>query len=82
MNLRTHNLHTKKIKVNPKAIIKRKLEIARKVASCSVVGLDPMDLGPILFGKLTKDRHVDSNSTIVRAFTKDNILVSYDKVFY
>ena len=77
-----------------KAITKRKLEIARKVASDevvteaeraktrSVVGLNPMDLGPILFGKLTKDRHADSNSPIVTAFTKEKILSSHDKVFY
>lgn len=90
----THDHYAKKIKANSKAIMKRKLEIARKVASGevvteaeraktrSVVGLNPMDLGPTLFGKLTKNGHADSNSPIATAFTKEKILASHDKVFY
>ena len=90
----THNHYTKKIKVNSKAITKRKLEIARKAASGkvvteaeraktrSVVGLTPMDSGTILFGKLTENGHADPKSPIAAAFTKAKILESYNKAFY
>jgi len=90
----THDYYAKKIKAYSKAITNHKLKIARKIASgevvteaeCaktrSVIGLNPMDLGPILFGKLTKDGHADSNSPIATAFTKEKILASHDKVFY
>ena len=90
----THDHYAKKIKANSKAITKRKLKIVRKVASgevvteaeraktISVINLNPMDLGPILFGKLTEDGHANSNSPIATAFTKEKILASHDKVFY
>ena len=62
----TRDHYAKKIKANSKVITKRKLEIARKVASGkvvteveraktrSVIGLNPMDLGPSFFCKLTR----------------------------
>ena len=90
----THDHYARKIKANSKAIVKRKLEIARKIAvgelvteaerakTRSVVGLNPMDLGPILFGKLTENGYADPKSPIATAFTKEKILESHDKVFY
>ena len=55
---------------------------AERAKTRSVVGLNPMDLGPILFGKLTKDGHADSNVPIATAFIKEKLLASRNKVFY
>ena len=58
----THNHYAKKIKANTKHVQMRKTEIANKIArreddseadlakAHSTVGLNPMDLDPILFG--------------------------------
>ena len=46
----------------------------------SVVGLNPMDLGPILFGELTEDGHADPKSPIATRFTKEKILQAIAKV--
>ena len=55
---------------------------AERAKTRSVVGLNPMDLGPILFGKLTENGYADPKSPIATAFTKEKILESHDKVFY
>ena len=45
-----------------------------------IIGLNPGDLGPILSGKLPKDRYAASNSATATAFTKEKILKSHLKV--
>ena len=88
----THEHYAGKIKNHAREITKRKVEIARKMArreevseserakTRSVVGLNPMDLGPILFGKLTDDGHADPKSPIATGFTKEKILEAFAKV--
>ena len=88
----THDHYAKKIKANTKQVTRRKAEIARKIASGevvtdkekaktrSVVGLNPMDLGPILFGELTKDGHANPSSPIATGFTKEKVILAHIKL--
>ena len=77
-----HNHYAKKIKANAKQVQRRKAEIASKIArgedasetelakTSSVVGLNQIDLGPILFGELTEDGFANSSSPIATKFKK------------
>ena len=88
----THEVYSKKIKANAKAILRRKAEIAHKIASGevvteaeraktrTVVGLNPMDLGPILFGEVTKDGHAAPDSPIAMGFTKEKVMAAHSKL--
>ena len=88
----THEQYSKKIKANAKQITRRKAEIARKIAggqevtdeekakTRSVVGLNPMDLGPILFGELTEDGYAAPDSPIAAGFTKEKVLEAHRKL--
>ena len=88
----THDHWSRKIKKNTMQISRQKVEIARKLAhgesvaederskTKSVVTLNPMDLGPILFGELTKDGFAHPNSPIAQGFTKEKIIEAHRKV--
>ena len=87
----THEHRSRKIEKNATQISGRKVEIARKSArgesaaederckTKSVVALDPMDLGPILFGEPTKDGFSRPNSPIGQGFTKEKIIEAHRK---
>ena len=77
-----HGHYAKKIKANAKQVQRRKAEIASKVARGEatsetelaktrlVVGLNQMDLGPILFRELLEDEFANPSSPIATRFTK------------
>ena len=88
----THLVYARKIKANAKAIARRKLAIAQKLARgevvseqergkvTSIVSLNPGDLGDILYGRLSDDGFAAINSPIAKAFTKEKILEAHRKV--
>ena len=88
----THKHYAKKIKVNAVQISRRKAEIARKIAggievteaekakTRSVVGLNPMDLGPILYGELSGKGDPHPSSPIATAFTREKIMEAHRKL--
>ena len=46
----------------------------------SVIGLNPMDLGPILYGELTEDGFANPGSPIAKGFTKEKIMAAHRKL--
>ena len=88
----THDHYAKKIKANGVNITRRKAEIARMIAAGevvtpaeraktrSVVGLNPMDLGPILFGNLTDEGYPNPNSPMATGFTKAKVMEAHKKL--
>ena len=88
----THLVYARKIKANAKAIPRRMLAIAQKLARgevvteqergkvTSIVSLNPGDLGDILYGRLSDDGFAAINSPIAKAFTKEKILEAHRKV--
>merc|ERR1719343_1881756 len=87
-----HNHYAKKIKANAKQVQRRKAEIASKIArgedasetelakTSSVVGLNQIDLGPILFGELTEDGFANPSSPIATGFTKEKVMAAHRKL--
>ena len=94
LRLSAHQHFARKLKANAKAIVRRKNKIAEKIAAgiadtkaeqakvkaTSIVGLNPGDLGLILFGKLSKDGYAALDAPIVTAFTKEKILEAHRKI--
>lgn len=94
LRISTHQHYTKKIKANAKAITRLKFYIAEKFSSGAAVSeaertkakatyifsLNPGNLGPILFGKLSSDGYAAPDAPIFKAFTKDKILEAHQKV--
>ena len=88
----THNHYAKKIKMNAMQISRRKAKIARKIAggievteaekakTRSIVGLNPMDLGPILYGELSDEGDPHPSSPIATAFTREKIMEAHRKL--
>ena len=93
--LSTYQHFTRKTKATTKAILRRNSNIADKIAAGIevteaeqkkakyrlIVGLNPGDLGPILFRKLPKDGYYASNAHIITAFTKGKVLEAHRKVW-
>ena len=87
-----HSHYAKKIKANAKQVQRRKAEIASKVARGEatsetelaktrlVVGLDQMDLGPILFRELLEDEFANPSSPIATRFTKEKVMAVHRKL--
>ena len=85
----THKHYVKKIKKNAMQISRRNAEMARKIADVievteaekakarSVVGLNSMDLGPILYGELTDKGDPDNSSSIATVFTREKIIEAH-----
>ena len=90
----THDHYAKKIKTNTRQILRHNDEIACKIASGEVVtekdkaktrlvvGINTMNLGPILFREMTKDDHANPILQIVTGFIKEKIMVARSKLSF